>query len=176
MDTTNHINTFAKTLREASKTEPPYNYNHGNPTDKLITLTGNVNDLCWELAAATKLTDPSNKIITADEIKHNATNIIAICIAELKNLGHTTEGAIELIATDGALWFWSLPLRPLSTLDRDTPPAERIQSLQISTGHLMEWWPNMLSPQNEAHLNEERERAFVNLAYHATCAIIAHTH
>lgn len=38
----------------------------------------------------------------------------------------------------------------------------------------MEWWPNMISPQNEACLNEEREQAFVNLAYEATCAIIAY--
>ena len=168
------IDTFINTLREASEAGPPASYTNDTPTDKLITLMGNVNDLCWEIAVGAKRTAPAAKIITADGIKHNATNIVNICITELKNLGHTTEGAIELIATDGALWFWSLPLRPLSTLDQDTPPAERIQSIQISTGHLMEWWPNMLSPQNEAHLNEERERVFVNLAYEATCAIIAH--
>lgn len=176
MTSISRIDTFVNTLREASETGLPASYTSDPATDKLITLMGNINDLCWEIAAATKLTDPSNKIIAADGIKHNATNIIATCITELKNLGHTTEGAIELIATDGALWFWSLPLRPLSTLDQDTPPAERIQSLQISTGHLMEWWPNMLSPQNEAYLSEERERVFVNLAYEATCAIIAHNH
>lgn len=176
MNTTTRIDTFINTLHEANKTEPSHNHDHGNPTDKLTTLTGNINDLCRELAAATKPTNPSNKIITADRIKHNATNIIATCITELKNLDHTTEDAIDLIATDGALWFWSLPLRPLSTLDQDTPTDERIQSLQISTGHLMEWWPNMLSPQNEVDLNAERERAFINLAYEATCAIITHTH
>lgn len=170
------IDAFTNTLREASKTEPPYNYNHGNPTDKLITLTGNVNDLCWELAATTKRTNPSNKIIAAGEIKHNATNIIAICIAELKNLGHTTEGAIELIATDGALWFWNLRQYPLNKLDRDINPVDRIQSLNAAMGNLMEWWPNKISPQNVADPNDERERTFTNLAYEATCAIIAHDH
>lgn len=40
----------------------------------------------------------------------------------------------------------------------------------------MERWPNMLSSQNEADLNAERERAFINLAYEAACAIIAHNH
>lgn len=74
MSDTARIDTSTNTIREASKTEPPYNYSHGNPTDKLITLTGNVNDLCCELAAATKLTDPSYKIIAADGIKYNATN------------------------------------------------------------------------------------------------------
>lgn len=170
------IDAFINTLREANKTEPPYNYSHGSPADKLITLTGNVNDLCWELAAATKLTDPSNKIIAADGIKHNATNIIAICIAELKNLGHTTEGTIELIATDGALWYWGINQHPLSTLDQCVPVAERVQSLYVATGLLMEWWPNKISPQNNVELNYELERTFTNLAYEATCAIIAHNH
>lgn len=77
--------------------------------------------------------------------------------------------------TDGALWFWNLPLRPLNTLDQDTPSAERIQSLNVTTGQLMEWWPNMISPQGEADLNAERERTFTNLAYEAACAIIAYT-
>lgn len=176
MNTTDRIDTFVNTLREASEAGPPASYTNDTPTDKLITLTGNVNDLCWEIVAATKQTNPANKIITADSIKYNATNIINICITELKNLGHTTESAIELIATDGALWFWNLPLRPLSTLDQDTPFAERIQSLNIATGQLMEWWPNMISPQGEVDLNEERERTFTNLAYEATCAIIAHNH
>lgn len=170
------IDTFVNTLREASKAGLPTQYSSDTPTDKLITLTGNVSDLCWKIAVTDKQADPANKIIMADGIKHNATNIVNICIAELKNLGHSSETAIELITTDGALWLWSLPLRPLSTLDQDTPPAERIQSLQVSTGYLMEWWPNKLSPQNEAHLNEERERVFVNLAYEAACAIIAYTH
>lgn len=111
-----------------------------------------------------------------DSVKRNATNIINICIAELENLDHSTESAIELIATDGALWFWSLPLRPLNTLDQDAPPAERIQSLQIATGDLMEWWPNLISPKGEIDLNAELERSFINLAYEATCAIISHTH
>lgn len=176
MNTAGRTDAFICVLREALKAGLPSGYSDDNPTDKLIALTGNIGDLCWEIAATTKQVDPSNKIITADSIKHNATNIINICITELKNLGHTTEDTIELIATDGALWFWSLPLRPLNTLDQDTPPAERIQSLQISTGHLMEWWPNMLSPQGEVDLNAERERTFINLAYEAACAIIAHTY
>lgn len=176
MDPTSRIDTFISVLREAHKTGLPSGYSSDNPADKLITLTGNVSDLCWEIAVGPKQTDPATKIIMADSIKHNATNIINICITELENLGHTTEDAIELIATDGALWFWNLPIQPLATLDQDTPPVDRIQSLQISTGHLTEWWPNMLSPQNEADLNAERERAFINLAYEAACAIIAHNH
>lgn len=176
MDPTSRIDTFISVLHEAHKAGLPSGYSSDNPTDKLITITGNISDLCWEIAVTDKQADPANKIIMADNIKHNATNIINICIAELENLGHATEDAIELIANDGALWFWNLPLRPLATLDQDTPSVDRIQSLQISTGHLTEWWPNMLSPQNEADLNAERERAFINLAHEATCAIIAHTH
>ena len=176
MDVVNRIDTFINTLREASKTEPPYNYDNGNPTDKLIVLTANVNDLCWELAAATKLTDPSNKIITAGGIKHNATNIIATCIAELKNLSHTTEGAIELIATDGALWFWDLDTPPLNKLDQEINPLERIQSLTVSLGNLAECWPIDISPENPLEIAEKCEQVFVNLAYEATCAIIAHDH
>lgn len=176
MNTINRIDAFIKTLREAYKAGVPHNYNNGSPTDKLITLTGNINDLCWEIAADTKRADPAAKIIGADSIKYNAANIINICITELENLSHTTEHAIELIVDDGALWFWNLPLRPLATLDQDTPSVDRIQSLQISTGHLMEWWPNMLSSKNEADLNAERERAFINLAYEAACATIAHNH
>jgi len=176
MSDTARIDTFINTLREAHKAGQPASYASDTPADKLITLTGNVSDLCWEIAVTDKQVEPANKIIMADSIKYNATNIINICITELKNLGHTTEDTIELITTDGALWFWTLPLQPLSTLDRDTPTVDRIQSLQISTGHLMEWWPNMLSPQNEVDLNAERERAFINLAYEAACAIIAHNH
>lgn len=174
MNTIDRIDTFISTLRIAHKTGVLSTYSSDTPTDKLVTLTGNVSELCWNLAVATKHSNPAIKSVLADGIKHNATNIVNICITELKNLGHTTESAIELIATDGALWFWSLPLRPLSTLDQDTPPAERIQSLQISTGHLMEWWPNMISPRGEVDLNAERERTFTNLAYEAACAIIAH--
>ena len=174
IDTTSRIDTFVSALREAHKAGQPASYASDTPTDKLITLTGNISDLCWEIAVTDKQVDPANKIIMADSIKHNATNIVNICITELENLGHTTEATIELIATDGALWFWNLPLRPLSTLDQDTLPVDRIQSLQISIGRLAEWWPNMLSPQNEADLNAERERAFISLAYEATCAIIAH--
>lgn len=176
MNTISRIDTFISVLREARKAGPPASYTNDNPTDKLITLTGSVSDLCWEIAITAKQTDPANKIIMADSIKHNATNIINICITELKNLGHTTESAIELIATDGALWFWNLPLRPLNTLDQDTPSAERIQSINIATGQLMEWWPNMISPQGEVDLNAERERTFTNLAYEAACATIAHNH
>lgn len=118
MNTTNRIDTFISTLRIAHKTGVLSTYNDSTPIDKLSTLTGNVSDLCWEIAAHAKHSASSNKIITADGIKHNATNIVNICITELKNLGHTTESAIELIATDGALWFWSLPLRPLSATGR----------------------------------------------------------
>ena len=176
MDPTSRIDTFISVLHEAHKAGLPSGYSSDNPADKLITLTDNVSDLCWEIAVTDKLAGPATKIIRADSVKHNATNIINICITELENLSHTTEHAIELIANDGALWFWNLPLRPLATLDQDTPSVDRIQSLQISTGHLMERWPNMLSSQNEADLNAERERAFINLAYEAACAIIAHNH
>lgn len=176
MNATDRIDTFISTLREARKAGPPATYSSDTPTDKLITLTGNVSDLCWEIAVTNKQASQAAKIIMADRIKHNATNITNICIAELKNLGHSSETAIDLIANDGALWFWSLPLRPLSTLDQDTPPAERIQSLQIATGDLMEWWPNLISPKGEIDLNAELERSFINLAYEATCAIISHTH
>lgn len=176
MTSVSRIDTFVNTLREASKTEPPYNYNHGNPTDKLITLTGNVNDLCWELAAATKLTAPSNKIIAADGIKHNATNIINISIAELENLGRTTEDAIELIANDGALWCWSFVNYPLDTLDQDITPLDRIQSILNAIGKLAEWWPSKITPRTGLGINQEIEQAFVNLAYNATCAIVAYTY
>lgn len=176
METADRIDTFINTLREAHKVGLPSGYDSDNPADKLITITGNVSDLCWCIAVTDKQSDPAVKTSLADSIKHDATNIINICITGLENLGHTTEHAIELIATDGALWFWNLPLRPLNTLDQDTPPIDRIQSPQISTGHLTEWWPNMISPQNEADLNAERERAFINLAYEAACATIAHNH
>lgn len=176
MNAIDRIDTFISTLRIAHKTGVLSTYSSDTPTDKLITLTGNVSDLCWNLAVATKHSNPANKSILADGIKHNATNIVNICITELEHLGHTTEHAIELIAIDGAVWFWSFPLRPLNTLDQDTSPAKRIQSLQVATGDLMEWWPNMLSPQSEADLNAERERSFINLAYEAACAIIAHNH
>ena len=176
MDTTSRIDTFISVLRKACKAGQPTGYASDTPTDKLTTLTGNVNDLCWEIAAHAKQTDPANKIIMADSIEHNATNIINTCITELKNLGHTAESAIELIATDGALWFWSVNQHPLSTLDQYIPAAKRIQSLYVATGLLMEWWPNKISPQNNIEPNSELERTFVNLAYEATCAIIAHTH
>lgn len=176
MDTTSRIDTFISVLREASKAGLPAWYSSDTPTDKLITLTGNVSDLCREIAVVTKQASPANKIIMADSVKYNATNIINICITELENLGHTTEHAIELIAADGALWFWNLPLRPLNTLDQDTLPAERIQSLQVATGDLMEWWPNLISPKGELDLNAELERSFINLAYEAACSIIAHTY
>lgn len=176
MDTISRIDAFISVLREASKAGLPAQYSSDTLTDKLITLTGNVSNLCWEIAVTDKQADPANKIIMADSVKRDAANIVNICIIELENLGHTTESAIELIATDGALWFWSLPLRPLNTLDQDTPPAERIQSLQVATGDLMEWWPNLISPEVEIDLNAELERSFINLAYEAACAIIAHNH
>lgn len=40
----------------------------------------------------------------------------------------------------------------------------------------MEWWPNKITPQIGLDLNSEREREFINLAYEAACATIAHTH
>ena len=176
MNTTTRIATFINTLRESIKTEAPVDYSAGDHVDKLTILTGNVNDLCQKIAAATKHTDPSNEIIAKDNIKHSATNIINICITELENLGHTTEDAIELIATDGALWFWSLNSYPLDTLDQDTPAIYRIQSIYVATGCLTEWWPNKISPQVNVELNSKLIPAFTNLAYEATCAIIAHTH
>ena len=39
----------------------------------------------------------------------------------------------------------------------------------------MEWWPNKISPQNNAYLNSEREQTFTNLAYEAACATITTT-
>ena len=174
MNTTDRIDTFISTLREARKAGPPVAYSSDTPTDKLITLTGSVSDLCWEIVVTNKQASSATKIIMADSIKRNATNIINICIAELENLGHTTETAIELIATDGALWFWEINQHPLSTLDQYVPADERIQSLYIATGLLMEWWPNTISPQNHVELNTELEFTFTNLAYEAACAIIAH--
>lgn len=176
MNDIDRIDAFIKTLREAYKAGMPHNYNNGSPTDKLIILTGNVNDLCCEIAATTKRSAHSNKTTTTDSIKHSATNIISICIAELKNLDHTTEDAIELIVTEGALWFWSLTQHPLDKLDKDVPPADRIQSLYVAAGDLMEWWPNKISPQNTAYLKSEIERTFANLAYEAACATISANH
>lgn len=176
MDTISRIDTFVSALREAHKAGQPASYASDTPTDKLITLTGNISDLCWEIAVTDKQIDPAHKIIMADSIKHNATNIINICITELENLGHSTESAIELIATDGALWFWSLPQYPLNKLDQDVPPVDRIQSLYITMGSLMEWWPNKITPQIGLGLNSERERKFINIAYEAACATIAHNH
>lgn len=175
MNTINRIDTFVSVLRKACEAGQPTGYAGDIPTDKLTTLTGNVGDLCWEIAVGAKQTDPATKIIMADSIKYNATNIINICITELENLGRTTEDAIELITTDGALWFWNLTQHPLDKLDQDVPPADRIQSLYVATGNLMEWWPNKISPQNNAYLNSERERTFTNLAYEAACATIATT-
>lgn len=174
METIERIDTFVNTLREANKAELPAIYRTGTPADKLITLTGSTYDLCWELIATTKRSANSNKTVTTDGINYSATNIINICITELENLGHTTESAIELIATDGALWFWDINQYPLDKLDQDLNPIDRIQSLQTATGLLMEWWPNKISPQNNVELNSELERTFTNLAYEATCAIIAH--
>lgn len=174
MKTTDRIDIFISTLREARKTGLLAAYSSDTPTDKLITLTGNVSELCWEIAVTDKQSDPANKIIMAGSIKHNATDIINICIAELKNLGHTTESAIELIATDGALWFWSLNATPLNKLDQEIDPIERIQSLNVAMGNLAEWWPINISPENPIEPADELERVFVNLAYEATCAIIAH--
>lgn len=112
----------------------------------------------------------------ADSVKYNATNIINICVTELENLGHTTEDTIELIATDGALWFWNLNQYPLNKLDQDVDPADRIQSLNVAMGYLLEWWPNKITPQIGGDLNSELERHFSNLAYEVACAIIAHNH
>lgn len=64
----------------------PATYSSDTPTDKLITLTGNISDLCWEIAVRAKQSDPATKIIVADSIKHNATNIVNISIAELENI------------------------------------------------------------------------------------------
>nr|DAP04950.1 MAG TPA: hypothetical protein [Caudoviricetes sp.] len=176
MNTAGRIDAFICVLREACKAGQPTGYASDTPADKLITLTGNVSDLCWEIAATAKQVDPSNKITTADSIKYNATNIINICVTELENLGHTTEDTIELIATDGALWFWNLNQYPLNKLDQDADPADRIQSINVAMGYLLEWWPNKITPQIGGDLNSELERHFINLAYEAACAIIAHNH
>lgn len=170
------IDTFVKTLREACSATLPGDYNNQPPADKFITLTGNLCDLCWEIMAATKTTSPANKVIAADSIKYNATNIINICVAELEAIGHTNEFAIELIVTDGALWFWDLDTPPLNKLDQEVDPIERIQSLNVSLGNLAECWPIDIAYENPLEPAEKREQAFVNLAYEATCAIIAHDH
>ena len=176
MDDTTRINTFINTLREANSTEPPDNYNNQSPTEKLITLTRNIYYLAWDLASSAKQNNTYNATVTADIIKYDATNIINICVAELEALGHTSEAAIEFIATDGALWFWSLSDHPLNKFDQDIPPIERIQYLHAAAGQLTEWWPIKTSPLANADRNNEIEQAFVNLAYDATCAIIAHNH
>ena len=175
MNTTDRIDTFISTLRTAHKTGVLSTYSSDTLIDKLVTLTGNVSDLCWNLAVVTKQSNPANKSILADGIKHNATNIVNICITELKNLGHTTESAIELIATDGALWFWDANQHPLDKLDQDVTPVDRVQSINVAAGDLLEWWPNKIAPQYTLNLNAERERTFTNLAYEAACAIIAYT-
>ena len=176
MDTVNRIDTFISTLRTAHKAGLPSTYSDDTTIDKLITLTGNISDLCWGLAVATKQVDPATKIIMADGIKHNAMNVVNICIAELEALGRATEDAIELITTDGALWFWSLNAIPLNKLDQEIDPIERIQSLNVSMGDLTEWWPIDISPENHLDVAEKLEQVFVNLAYEATCAIIAYDH
>lgn len=176
MNDVDRIDTFISTLRTAHKAGLLSTYSDDTAIDKLITLTGNISDLCWELAVATKQVDTATKIIMADGIKHNAMNVVNICIAELEALGHATEDAIELIATDGALWFWSLNQHPLNKLDQDVSPADRIQSINVAMGNLLEWWPNKISPQNNVEPGSERERAFINLAYGAACTIIAHKH
>lgn len=81
MNTTDRIDTFISTLREARKAGPPATYSSNTPADKLVTLTGNVSDLCWNVAVATKHSNPANKCILADRIKRDATNIVNICIA-----------------------------------------------------------------------------------------------
>lgn len=174
MTSVSRIDTFVNTLREASEAGLPASYASDPATDKLITLTGNVSDLCWEIAVSHKQADPATKIIMADSIKHNATTIINICATELENLGHTTEDTIELITTDGALWLWSFNRHPLNKLDQDVPVDERIQSLYVAAGQLTEWWPTKISPLTNTERKDELERAFINLAYEATCAIIAH--
>lgn len=176
MSDTKRTLTFLNILREARKTWRLADYSDETPAEKLITLAGNVSDLCWEIAAASKVASPYNKIFSAESIKYNATNIINICVDELKNLGRGDEDAIELITTDGALWSWSLDTHPLNTLDQNTPTTERIQSLYTALGDLTNWWPNKTSPQKIGTPDAERERTFVNLAYEATCAIIATTH
>ena len=174
MNTIDRIDTLISTLRIAHKTGVLSTYISDTPIDKLVTLTGNVSDLCWNLAVVTKHSNPANKRILANGIKHNATNIVNICIAELKNRGHTTESAIELIATDGALCSWGTNQHPLDKLDQDVTPVDRVQSINVATGDLLEWWPNKIAPQNTLSLNGERESAFANLAYEAACAIIAY--
>lgn len=176
MQNPDRIRVFINTLREAYKTGILADYSDETPTERLITLAGNVSDLCWETAAASKLASPYNKIASADSIKHNATNIINICVDELKNLGRGNEDAIELIATDGALWFWSFNTHPLNTLDQNTPTVERIQHLYVALGDLTNWWPNKISPQKTDAPDGEREKALITLAYEATCAIIATSH
>ena len=84
MNTAGRIDAFICVLREALKAGLPSGYSDDNPTDKLITLTGNISDLCWEIAAVAKQADPANKIIMADSVKYNATNIINICVTELE--------------------------------------------------------------------------------------------
>lgn len=176
MDDTARIDIFIDTLRDAAKADPPGNYNHEDPLNKLVTLTGSVNDLCWEVAACTRRSDAANKTVAADTIKHNATNIISICVAELESLGYTAEEAIKLITTDGALWFWRLNAPPLNRLDQAADPIERIQSLYAATGDLTEHWPVDISFQNPIEPANDVECAFVNLAYEATCAIIGTSH
>lgn len=176
MNAVARIDMFISALREACKAGLPASYTNDNPTDKLITLTGNVSDLCWEIAAGPKQTDPATKTIMADQIKYTATNVIAICVTELKALGRADEAVIELIAIDGALWFWNLNAPPLNKLDQEIDPIERIQSLTVAMGNLAEWWPIDISPENPLEHAEKLEQVFVNLAYEATCAIIAHNH
>ena len=176
MDDTTRIDIFTDTLRDTAKAGSPGNYNHKGPLDKLVTLTGNVNELCWEVAARTKRSDAANKIISADRIKHHATNIISICVDELESLGHTTEEAIKLIAIDGALWFWSLNASPLNCLDQEVDPIERIQSLYVAMGDLAVHWPVGASSRNPVEPADDVQRVFVNLAYEATCAIIGISH
>lgn len=175
MTDADRIDTFINTLREANSTESSGNYNTQSPAGKLITLIENTYNLAWSLALTIKQNANYVATVTAGSIKRNATNIINICITELENLGLTTESAIKLIATDGALWFWSLNLPPLTTLDQYTPPTERIQSLHVAIGNLAEWWPIDISPENPIEPTDKLEQVFVNLAYEATCAIIAHT-
>jgi hypothetical protein len=164
---------FFNTLREVNKLGAPNEYEPGKPIQNLAVLSDIVNTLCWHIDVATKQTAPAPAAHIKKEIERAATKAINICITELTHLGRSTDGAIELITTDGALWFWNIDTKPLSTLDLKTNYALRIQSLLVAAGQVAEWWPNKISPQENCDLPAEQERVFVNLAYEATCAILA---
>lgn len=164
---------FINTLREASQLGAPNEYEPGKPIQNLAVLSDIVNTLCWHIDVATKQTAPVPAALIKKEIERAATKAINICITELTHLGHSTDSAIELIATDGALWFWNTDTKPLNTLDLKTSHALRIQSLLVAAGQVAEWWPNKIPPQENCDLRAEHERVFVNLAYEVTCVILA---